>query len=406
MKNKIIILLLLMSWSVFSGAASFNCGLNSLNNTEKLVCKSPRISILDEKLADSYSRLKSAFEKTNQNFPKKTQIEWIKESRQCNQDFFPEPCLFEKYQDRVRILNGWYHALKGNTSRCLGYKEPFGFYSCYYGAAASEAEYSAIIFPLLKEFDYGLDPKYFEFTQYINQTCGLPVGSDAEVYEALKCYVEAKNKLQRIISNRAYENSLSGIYNSITSLSNYLLELSDPSDLKKHVTKLLELDDGGVCSGLIPEINSMKLVDSSLLGKNIYYVNYYCSGHTAVSFVRVTSEYTELVGLARYRYCYRDCDGFEKISLYVNDVNGDGLPDILLVDAETGIVSNVLGRSTIDNRMYSWEPRFQNFPEEYGYNDSNLPLITLSVFKLARKSMVWPFIARNGEHDMVRVINE
>lgn len=81
-------------------AASFDCSKAS-NPYEKAVCANPTLSSLDDQLAVIYknARAKSA----DPEALKKTQIDWIKATRQCASD---TSCIEKAYKDRMIALGG------------------------------------------------------------------------------------------------------------------------------------------------------------------------------------------------------------------------------------------------------------------------------------------------------------
>ena len=81
-------------------AASFDCSKAS-NPYEKAVCANPTLSNLDDQLAVVYknARAKSA----DSEALKKTQIDWIKATRQCASD---SSCIEKAYKDRILALGG------------------------------------------------------------------------------------------------------------------------------------------------------------------------------------------------------------------------------------------------------------------------------------------------------------
>ena len=81
-------------------AASFDCSKAS-NPYEKAVCANPNLSSLDDQLAVVYknARAKSA----DPEALKKTQIDWIKATRQCASD---TSCIERAYKDRIVALGG------------------------------------------------------------------------------------------------------------------------------------------------------------------------------------------------------------------------------------------------------------------------------------------------------------
>jgi uncharacterized protein len=81
-------------------AASFDCSKAS-NQYEKTICANPNLSSLDDQLAIAY---KNARDKSKDpEALKKTQIDWIKATRQCADDTF---CIEKAYRGRIAVLVG------------------------------------------------------------------------------------------------------------------------------------------------------------------------------------------------------------------------------------------------------------------------------------------------------------
>lgn len=86
----------LLSYPLFG--ASFDCSLN-LNKIETLICSTPQLSELDEKLSSLYKTKKST-----SNDPialRNTQRSWLKKERNICPDI---SCLTEKYEARIEYL--------------------------------------------------------------------------------------------------------------------------------------------------------------------------------------------------------------------------------------------------------------------------------------------------------------
>ena len=84
-----------------SYAASFDC--NKANSvTENIICSDLNISSLDEQMARKY---KSALALGSENI-KKEQREWLKEVRECKNNF----CLRRLYEERVKSLDEFINA--------------------------------------------------------------------------------------------------------------------------------------------------------------------------------------------------------------------------------------------------------------------------------------------------------
>jgi uncharacterized protein len=98
-KTHLTALITASCFSVFTQAASFDCGKAS-TATEKLICADEAISRLDEQLGASY---KVALENaTDKDAFKKEQVDWLKEQRNCKD----RACLSSVYQSRLAKLGG------------------------------------------------------------------------------------------------------------------------------------------------------------------------------------------------------------------------------------------------------------------------------------------------------------
>lgn len=81
-------------------SASFNCG-KATSATEKLICKDPKTSALDEKLQQTYKAALAAAAPSSKKALIEEQRHWITYTRNVCQD---ENCLQRAYADRISIL--------------------------------------------------------------------------------------------------------------------------------------------------------------------------------------------------------------------------------------------------------------------------------------------------------------
>jgi uncharacterized protein len=81
-------------------AASFDCSKAS-NPYEKAVCANPNLSSLDDQLAVVYKNARA--KSPDPEALRKTQIDWIKATRQCASD---TSCIEKAYKDRIVALGG------------------------------------------------------------------------------------------------------------------------------------------------------------------------------------------------------------------------------------------------------------------------------------------------------------
>lgn len=97
MKNllKLLISICVISIVTSASAASFDCA-KAGTKVEKMICGSPELSHLDRDLAETY---KDAVSK--ESSIRSDQMKWLKERNSCTN----EPCLIEKYKDRISVLN-------------------------------------------------------------------------------------------------------------------------------------------------------------------------------------------------------------------------------------------------------------------------------------------------------------
>lgn len=86
--------------SNLSSAASFDCTKAS-TPYEKAVCANSNLSSLDDQLAIAYKNARAT--SADPEALKKTQIDWIKSTRQCASD---TSCIEKAYKDRILALSG------------------------------------------------------------------------------------------------------------------------------------------------------------------------------------------------------------------------------------------------------------------------------------------------------------
>lgn len=97
MKKLIAILFLTIPVTVF--AASFDCNKAS-TDVEKAICSDSNLSSLDESLSALYKKTLTIHPDL-----KASQIEWIKQTRQCEKDSSIADCIKTAYEDRMSYLS-------------------------------------------------------------------------------------------------------------------------------------------------------------------------------------------------------------------------------------------------------------------------------------------------------------
>ncbi|QSA99482.1 ankyrin repeat domain-containing protein [Methylomonas sp. EFPC1] len=108
---RILLLLVLSSFSNVSLSASFDCS-KAKTNIEKLICGTQQLSELDSKLEETYSNQRKRFKPVEENSQKPSnadedrlvaeQKHWLKHTRNACSD---EACLKQAYTDRIDALD-------------------------------------------------------------------------------------------------------------------------------------------------------------------------------------------------------------------------------------------------------------------------------------------------------------
>ena len=116
MKNPLLFIFLILSCD-FLHAASFNCDL-SKSNVEKMICRSPALSVQDENMSSLYSSLIKIYSDAS---PIRTwQKYWLTERNECKDT----KCLEDVYAKRISLLKA---ALTADAAT----KKWTGYYSRY-----------------------------------------------------------------------------------------------------------------------------------------------------------------------------------------------------------------------------------------------------------------------------------
>jgi len=93
---------------------SFDCNKAQLNSSEIMVCKDPRLSILDRKLNQVFRAAKFKVEDTNLPTLKAEQRGWIKGRDDCWKAEDHQQCVYKSYLFRIAELQAWYRLVPAN----------------------------------------------------------------------------------------------------------------------------------------------------------------------------------------------------------------------------------------------------------------------------------------------------
>lgn len=86
--------------SVPANAQSFNCRYAKTAD-EVLICQTPRLSALDERMSSIFFRLRSNLHGRERSRLEADQAEWLHERRACGRDV---SCIESAYRRRIREL--------------------------------------------------------------------------------------------------------------------------------------------------------------------------------------------------------------------------------------------------------------------------------------------------------------